>query len=315
MTVDLTDVSRAGRAASTIPARRRAARAAQVAFKCLTSPLDLPINDGQFRALEIVLPPGRVVSAVQAGRDAHVDDLSDDGRRHDLQGAGAGHARPASSPATTPISSSPTGQRPPRHGRQLLYLSRRPDRRRLGRQARQRRHERHDRASTTATRITARPSRSRRNFRCWSSAMRCARIRAAPGSYRGGLGTEQVVQARARDPLQRADRPRQLPAVGPVRRAVRRSATRSRSIASARPTSSASRTARRSTRSCKPATPISCAPAAAAVSARRSTASRELVAEDVRQGYVSRDAAERLYGVVLDAAGAPDLPATEARRA
>ncbi len=37
----------------------------QVAFKCLTSPLDLPINEGQFRALEVVLPPGRVVSAVK----------------------------------------------------------------------------------------------------------------------------------------------------------------------------------------------------------------------------------------------------------
>jgi N-methylhydantoinase B len=37
----------------------------QVAFKCLTSPLDLPINDGQVRGVEIVLPPGRVVSAVR----------------------------------------------------------------------------------------------------------------------------------------------------------------------------------------------------------------------------------------------------------
>jgi N-methylhydantoinase B len=37
----------------------------QVAFKCLTSALDLPINDGQFRALDVVLPPGRVVSAVK----------------------------------------------------------------------------------------------------------------------------------------------------------------------------------------------------------------------------------------------------------
>jgi N-methylhydantoinase B len=37
--------------------------AAQVAFKCLTSGLDLPINDGSFRNLAIVLPPGRVVSA------------------------------------------------------------------------------------------------------------------------------------------------------------------------------------------------------------------------------------------------------------
>src|SRR5664280_669313 len=37
--------------------------AAQVAFKCLTSGLDLPINDGSFRNLEVVLPPGKVVSA------------------------------------------------------------------------------------------------------------------------------------------------------------------------------------------------------------------------------------------------------------
>ncbi len=35
----------------------------QVAFKCLTSPMDLPINDGAFRSLDIVLPPGRVISA------------------------------------------------------------------------------------------------------------------------------------------------------------------------------------------------------------------------------------------------------------
>ena len=37
----------------------------QVAFKCLTSPRDYPINDGAFRPLNIVLPMGRVVSAVK----------------------------------------------------------------------------------------------------------------------------------------------------------------------------------------------------------------------------------------------------------
>lgn len=37
----------------------------QVAFKCLTSPLERPINEGSFRPLRIVLPPGRVVSAVR----------------------------------------------------------------------------------------------------------------------------------------------------------------------------------------------------------------------------------------------------------
>ncbi|MGK8464702.1 hydantoinase B/oxoprolinase family protein [Nocardia cyriacigeorgica] len=39
--------------------------AAQVAFKCLTSPLDYPINDGALSSLEIQLPPGTVVSAVK----------------------------------------------------------------------------------------------------------------------------------------------------------------------------------------------------------------------------------------------------------
>lgn len=39
--------------------------AAEVAFKCLTSPTVLPINDGSFRPLEIILPPGRIVSATK----------------------------------------------------------------------------------------------------------------------------------------------------------------------------------------------------------------------------------------------------------
>ena len=62
MTVDLTDVSKQvqGFYNSGITAGRSCC---QVAFKCLTSALDLPINDGAFRALDIVLPPGRVVSA------------------------------------------------------------------------------------------------------------------------------------------------------------------------------------------------------------------------------------------------------------
>ncbi|MAJ92092.1 MAG: hydantoinase B/oxoprolinase family protein [Rhodospirillaceae bacterium TMED63] len=37
----------------------------QVAFKCITSPTDYPINDGSFRNLKAVVPPGRVVSAVK----------------------------------------------------------------------------------------------------------------------------------------------------------------------------------------------------------------------------------------------------------
>jgi N-methylhydantoinase B len=64
MTIDLTDVSMQvqGFYNSGATAGRSCC---QVAFKCLTSPLELPINDGAFRALDIVLPPGRVVSAVK----------------------------------------------------------------------------------------------------------------------------------------------------------------------------------------------------------------------------------------------------------
>src|SRR4051794_1351076 len=39
--------------------------AAEVAFKFLTTPLLLPINDGSFRPLTIILPPGRVISATR----------------------------------------------------------------------------------------------------------------------------------------------------------------------------------------------------------------------------------------------------------
>jgi N-methylhydantoinase B len=38
---------------------------AQVAYKCLTSPTDYPINEGSFRPLQVKLAPGTVVSAVK----------------------------------------------------------------------------------------------------------------------------------------------------------------------------------------------------------------------------------------------------------
>ena len=38
---------------------------AQVAYKCITSPTDYPINDGSLRPLKVVVPPGRVVSATK----------------------------------------------------------------------------------------------------------------------------------------------------------------------------------------------------------------------------------------------------------
>ena len=110
----------------------------QVAFKCLTSALDLPINDGAFRALDIVLPPGRVVSAIKPAAmrmwmtypmtivDTIFKALAPAMPDQVIAGH---HADLVRRPH----------QRPAPEGRQLLHLSRRADRRRLGR------------ASTTAT--------------------------------------------------------------------------------------------------------------------------------------------------------------------
>src|SRR5215469_15434068 len=64
MTVDLTDVSKQVRGFYNSGITTGHA-CAQVAFKCLTSPTDYPINDGSFRSLKAIVPPGRVVSAVR----------------------------------------------------------------------------------------------------------------------------------------------------------------------------------------------------------------------------------------------------------
>ena len=64
MTIDLTDVS--GQVKGFYNSGEAAGRGCcQVAFKCVTSGLERPINEGSFRPLKIVLPPGRVVSATK----------------------------------------------------------------------------------------------------------------------------------------------------------------------------------------------------------------------------------------------------------
>jgi N-methylhydantoinase B len=64
MTIDLSEVSKQVRGFyNSGPTTGTAC--AQVAFKCLTSPNDYPINDGSFRNLKVIVPPGRVISATR----------------------------------------------------------------------------------------------------------------------------------------------------------------------------------------------------------------------------------------------------------
>ena len=57
MTVDLTEVSKQVGGFYNSGATAGLS-CCQVAFKCLTSPLDMPINEGQFRALDIMSAAG-----------------------------------------------------------------------------------------------------------------------------------------------------------------------------------------------------------------------------------------------------------------
>src|SRR4029079_6466339 len=64
MTIDLTDVSKQVRGFYNSAVTTGYA-CAQVAYKCITSPTDYPINDGSFRSLKVIIPSGRIVSAVR----------------------------------------------------------------------------------------------------------------------------------------------------------------------------------------------------------------------------------------------------------
>ncbi|SEI85150.1 N-methylhydantoinase B [Azotobacter beijerinckii] len=62
MTVDFTDVAKQVRGFYNSGFTTGIA-CAQVAYKCLTTPTDYPVNDGSFRPLKVVMPMGTVISA------------------------------------------------------------------------------------------------------------------------------------------------------------------------------------------------------------------------------------------------------------
>ena len=118
MTIDLTEVSPQVRGFFN-SGTTTGYSCAQVAYKCLTSPTDYPINEGASAPLKVMLAPGPW-SRGEAGGDALVDDVPDDGRRHAVQGNGAGRARPRRSPPTTPTSVCRINGISPKDGRFFL---------------------------------------------------------------------------------------------------------------------------------------------------------------------------------------------------
>ena len=62
MTIDLSEVSRQVRGFYNSGFTTGIA-CAQVAYKCLTTPTDYPVNDGSFRSLKVIMPMGTVISA------------------------------------------------------------------------------------------------------------------------------------------------------------------------------------------------------------------------------------------------------------
>jgi N-methylhydantoinase B len=64
MTVDLTDISKQVRGFFN-SGPSTSIGCAQMAYKCITSPTDYPINDGAFRGLKVIVPKGTIVSAVR----------------------------------------------------------------------------------------------------------------------------------------------------------------------------------------------------------------------------------------------------------
>jgi N-methylhydantoinase B len=62
MTVDFTDVAKQVRGFYNSGFTTGIA-CAQVAYKCLTTPTDYPVNDGSFRPLKVIMPMGTVISA------------------------------------------------------------------------------------------------------------------------------------------------------------------------------------------------------------------------------------------------------------
>ena len=226
MTVDLTDVSKqvGGFYNSGVTAGRSCC---QVAFKCLTSPLDMPINDGQFRALDIILPPGSVVSAVKPA--AMRMWMTYPMTVVDTIFKALAPAMPDQVAAGASRRSRGRPRQRPQAADNAFYIY-------LGGLIGGGWGAKHNGDGMSAT-IAINDGDTHNGPSEQVEAkypLLVERYTLRPdsggaGRFRGGLGTEQVVQARQRDPLLVADGSREVQAVGPGGRSSRVSAIRSRS--------------------------------------------------------------------------------------
>ena len=312
MTVDLSEVSAQvqGFYNSGITAGRSCC---QVAFKCLTSPLDLPINDGAFRALDIVLPPGRVISATKPAAmrmwmtypmtvidtifKALAPALPDQviaGHHADLV-LGRVH-----------------GRRPKDNGFYIYPGG-------LIGGGWGARHD-HDGMNATIAMNDGDTHNSPSEQVEAKYPLLIERYCLRPdsggaGRYRGGLGTEQVVQALHPIALLVADGPRQVQAVGPVRRHVRlRQRRRAAPFRQDRRDAFSQRQGAQSD-ACRRVTPTSCARAAVAATARRWSAISMRWRVTCAGATCTQKSAEENYGAVFKGDTLEiDAAATKAKR-
>ena len=219
MTVDLSEVSKQVRGFYNSGITTGHA-CAQVAYKCLTSPTDYPINDGSFRSLKTIVPPGRVISAVRPAPmrwwmtyPMTIVDTIFKALAPAIPGRViAGHHADLLASSFHGINE--------QDGR-VLHRQLRSARRRLGRQderGRRVRHRLHQRR-----RYPQQPERAGRVQVSDRSGAVCARARfrrrrPPPRRARGRAGGARAYQYDG----QQSERPRPLPALGPRRRSRRR---------------------------------------------------------------------------------------------
>ena len=190
MTIDFSEISEQV-AGSINSGESGAVAAARVAFKSLVSPYS-PIDEGCFRALKVIIPPGKILERDAAVTGGQLEPHLADGDRFDSQSAGAGDARTS------------CGGSQRRHGR-LCVLRRQSENRqtislpddhgrRLGRASRTKTARTPPCRCAKATCKTRRWSCRKFTIRCVIERQQLREGSGGGGKFRGGLGIEVAVR-------------------------------------------------------------------------------------------------------------------------